>query len=341
MKKILNNKSLRFALSMVIVLALILVLDASLIQNLKNSQVNIINCAFLYFFAVSGMYLLLGLGGMMTMHAITFMGFSAFFTGFLNTKMDVPILLAMLCAVGATTVLSFVIGAPLLRLDGRALMFGTMGIIYIGTSIFQNFFDFTGGPNGTSGIEKLVLFGHKFGTFKDWFVLLAILAVLIILLMRRIKNTAFGRSLMAIRDDATAAQCMGVNVYRTKVIAFVLAGMLTGIGGALYAAHNGTISASLFGFATQTKFLIMLMLGGVMSPVGTLFGCVLVNYLPEIARAAASYLNMLYGVMIVLMMIFMPMGLAGIGKDLLYKIRRSLKKKTAAKAEASAVKEGN
>jgi len=335
MKKILNNKLLRFVVSMVVVLALILILDKSLIQNLKNSQVNIINCAFIYFFAVSGMYLLLGLGGMMTMHAIAFMGFSAFVTGFLNTKMDVPILLAMLAAICATTLLSFIIGAPLLRLDGRALMFGTMGIIYIGNSVFQNFFEFTGGPNGTSGIEKIVVFGHKFGTFKDWFVLLAIFAVLIILLMRRIKNTSFGRSLMAIRDDATAAQCMGVNVYRTKVIAFILAGLLTGTGGALYAAHNGTISASLFSFATQTKFLIMLMLGGVMSPVGTLFGCVLVNYLPEIARSAASYLNMLYGAMIVLMMIFMPMGLAGIGKGFVSKIRRALKK-TAVKAETAA-----
>ena len=341
MKKLLHNKVLRFAVSMILVLALILVLDKSLIQNLKNSQVNIINCALIYFFAVSGMYLLLGLGGLMTMHAIAFMGFSAFVTGFLNTKMDVPIMLAMLCAIAATAVLSFIVGAPLLRLDGRALMFGTMGIIYIGTSIFQNFFAFTGGPNGTSGIEKIVLFGHKFGTFKDWFVLLAILAVLIVLLMRRIKNTSFGRSLMAIRDDATAAQCMGVNVYRTKVIAFVIAGTLTGFGGALYAVHNGTISASLFSFATQTKFLIMLMLGGVMSPVGTLFGCVLVNYLPEIARAAASYLNMLYGAMIVLMMIFMPMGLAGIGRDFTSKIRHNLKKKLAKKAETTAAKEGN
>ena len=339
MKKIIANKTLRFVLSMILVVALILVIDSTVIQNLKNSKVNIINCAFIYFFAVSGMYLLLGLGGMMTMHAITFMGFSAFVTGFLNTKMDVPILLAMLCAIGATTLLSLIIGAPLLRLDGRALMFGTMGIIYIGTSVFQNFFAFTGGPNGTSGIEKIVIFGHKFAGFKDWFVLLAIMAVLIILLMRRIKNTSFGRSLMAIRDDATAAQCMGVNVYRTKVIAFVIAGLLTGIGGSLYAAHNGTISASLFGFATQTKFLIMLMLGGVMSPVGTLFGCILVNYLPEIARSAASYLNMLYGAMIVLMMIFMPMGLAGIGKDFTGKIRRALKKKAAEKAAVAAKEE--
>lgn len=340
MKKILENKTLRFAILMALVLALILIVDATVIQNLKNSKVNIINCAFIYFFAVSGMYLLLGLGGMMTMHAIAFMGFSAFVTGFLNTKMDFPILLAMLCGIGATTLLSFIIGAPLLRLDGRALMFGTMGIIYIGTSVFQNFFAFTGGPNGTSGIEKIVIFGHKFAGFKDWFVLLAIFAVLIMLLMHRIKNTSFGRSLMAIRDDATAAQCMGVDVYRTKVIAFVIAGLLTGIGGALYAAHNGTVSASLFGFATQTKFLIMLMLGGVMSPIGALFGCIMVNYLPEIARSAASYLNMLYGAMIVLMMIFMPMGLAGISKDLVAKVRRNMKRKSADVA-ATAAKEEN
>lgn len=311
------------------VLAAILLLDRFVIQNLKNSQVNIINVALIFYFGVAGMYLMLGLGGSLSMCSIAMIGLSAFMTGFLNTKMGVPIMLAMLAGVASATIFSALIGSLLMRLDNRAFMFGTMALVYIGNSVFQNFSEFTGGPNGTSGIEKITLFGKTYSTFKSWFVLLAILAYLLILLMYRIKNTSFGRSLMAARDDQMAAYSLGVNVYSTKLLAFILSGALSGIGGALYAVHNGAISASLFTFATQQKLIIMLMLGGVMNPVGALFGSILVNYLPEIARSAGNYLNMLYGVLIILLMIFMPMGLAGLCKETWARIRNFLRKSSS------------
>lgn len=308
----------------------IALLNTFFISDLKNSQVNIINVALIFFFGVAGMYLMLGLGGVLSMCSITMLGLGAFVCGFLNTKMGVPILPAMLAGALASGLLSLLLGLLLLKLQGPAFVFGTIGVTYIGQSVFQNFAAFTGGPNGTSGIADVSLFGHTLATFKDWFPVLAVLVVLLILLLNRIKQTSFGRGLMAVRDDATAAYSLGINVYRTKVIVFVLAGLLAGFGGSLYAVHNGTISASLFTFNTQLKFIIMLMLGGVMSPIGSLFGTVLVNYLPEIARFANSYLNMLYGAIIVLLMIFMPMGLAGIVKEAGTHLRVRLNKRKAA-----------
>ena len=322
-------KTIRLLVVSAIVVTAILIVNSTVIQNLKNSQVNIINVALIFYFGVAGMYLMLGLGGSLAMCSIALIGLTAFMTGFLNTKMGVPILLAMLAGIATSAVFSALIGSLLMRLDGRAFMFGTMALVYIGNCVFQNFSGFTGGPNGTAGIEKIVLFGKTYSTFKSWFVLLAILAYLLILLLYRIKNTSFGRSLMAARDDQTAAYSLGVNVYSTKLIAFILAGALSGIGGALYAVHNGAISASLFTFATQQKLIIMLMLGGVMNPVGALFGSVLVNYLPEIARSAGNYLNMLYGVLIILLMIFMPMGLAGLFKEIWNRIRRLIRKRSS------------
>ncbi len=325
-------KLLRVLLISAVVLAGIFLIDRLLIQNLKNSQVNLINVALIYYFSVAGMYLMLGLGGCMSMCSIAVMGLSAFVCGYTNTKLGWPLYASMLMGVVSAMILCAVVGSLLMKLDGRAFMFGTMALVYIGTSIFQNFSEFTGGPNGTSGIEKLNLFGKTISSFKNWFVILAILCYLLILLMYRIKRTSFGRSLMAVRDDATAAYSLGVNVYRTKVLAFILSGALSGIGGALYAVHNGTISASLFTFNTQQSFIIMLMLGGVMSPVGSLFGSILVNYLPEITRSAGNYLNMLYGALIILLMIFMPMGLAGVLRDLFARIRMKFFKKKAVPA---------
>ena len=258
-----RSRFLRLLLVSAVVIAGILLVDKFFIQNLKNSRVNLINVALIYYFSVAGMYLMLGLGGCMSMCSIAVMGLSAFVCGFTNTKLGWPLFPAMLCGILSSVILCAVVGSLLMKLDGRAFMFGTMALVYIGTSVFQNFSAFTGGPNGTSGISKLTLFGKTFSTFKSWFVLLAIACYLLILLLHRIKNTSFGRSLMAARDDETAAYSLGVNVYRTKLLAFIISGVFSGIGGALYAVHNGTISASLFSFTTQQSFIIMLMLGGV------------------------------------------------------------------------------
>jgi len=311
-----------------LLIAAVLAVSVVLVQGLKNSQVNLINTALIFFSCVAGQYVLLGLGGMLGLCSVTFLGLGAFMCGYLNTKLHWPILAAMAAGALSSMLLSLFLGLLLLKLQGPYFVFGTIGVVYIGTSIFQNFMAFTGGPNGTSGIEKLTLFGYRLGTFKSWYPFLAVYALLLIALTRRIKETEFGRSLMAVRDDETAAFSLGINVYRTKVCAFALSGLLSGIGGAMYAVHNGTISASLFTFTTQTKFIIMLMLGGVMSPEGALAGTVLVNFLPELARFSNSYLNLLYGVLIILLMIFMPMGFAGILREGFARLRAARKKKS-------------
>lgn len=329
-----SQKRIRLFAKGIPVIVLCILATIFLQTQCKNSQVNIFNTALILFFCVAGQYIMLGLGGMLWMCSISIMGLSAFVCGFLNTKCSVPILFAMLAGTLAAGIVSFILGALLLKLEGRAFVFGTMGCVYIFSSIFQNCMPFTGGPNGTSGIEKIELFGYRLATFKQWVPFLIAIAVLLVLLLYRIKNTSMGRALMAVRDDATAAQTMGVNVYRTKIIAFTFAGLLAGIGGGFYAAHNGVISAALFTYATQTKLIIMLMLGGVMSPIGALFGTILVNYLPEIARVADQYLNLLYGIMIIIMMIFMPMGLAGLWKALRQKISKWMRGKLTLQREA-------
>ena len=321
----LEDKATRKILFYAVGLAVIVLMTLIGGTFLKNSQINIINTGMIFFFCVAGQYLLLGLGGMLCMCSITFLGLGAFVCAYMNTKQGMPIIPAMLVGAVVTAIFALILGLLLLRLEGPYFVFGTIGVTYIGTSVFQNFAAFTGGPNGTIGIEKLTLFGYRFGTFKSWIPLLGIMVLLLLALMYRIKDTSFGRSLMAVRDDETAAATMGVNVYRTKVIAFTLAGLLAGFGGSVYAAHNGTISASLFTFTSQTEFVIMLMLGGVMSPVGAFCGTMLVRWLPEMARAVDKYLNLVYGIAIVLLMIFMPMGLAGIAKDQYARFRRKRK----------------
>jgi branched-chain amino acid transport system permease protein len=132
---------------------------------------------------------------------------------------------------------------------------------------------------------------------------------------------------MAIRDSEVAALTLGVDVYRTKIIGFTISGALAGFSGALYALHNGVVSASLFTFDVQLSLLMMVMLGGVQHASGALIGAFLVKVLPELSRVLDKYLNTFYGIMIILLMIFMPMGITGI-YDMVYKtVSRKLKKR--------------
>jgi branched-chain amino acid transport system permease protein len=290
-------------------------------------HMSIINTCLFYFICIVGINVLLGLGGLLGLCSITFMGVGAFVCGRLATTFGWPTVPAFIAGTIAAGIISFLLGIPLLRLKGTFFTFGTIALIFIGNTIFMNWNEMTGGPNGTYGIPPLSIFGMKIDTYFKWFPLLCLIVVLVMFLYSRIKNSSLGRSLMAIRDSEIAALTLGVNVYRTKIIGFTISGALAGFSGALYALHNGVVSASLFTFDVQLSLLMMVMLGGVQHASGSLIGAFLVKVLPELSRVMDKYLNTFYGVMIVLLMIFMPMGITGI-YDMVYKaLSRKLKKR--------------
>ena len=136
------------------------------------------------------------------------------------------------------------------------------------------------------------------------------------------------------RDNDTAALTLGVNVYKTKVIAFSIAGLLAGLAGGLYALNIGFISSDMFNYERSTLVLIITMIGGVNSAFGIILGALLINVLPEFLRdfpTISRYLQLIYGLAVIVMMIFMPMGLAGAVGDLWKKLVRKLTKGTAVK----------
>lgn len=276
----------------------------------------ILNTSMFYFITVSGIMLMLGYGGFMGFSSIAFMGLGAYLCAYFAMNFGMPTIVAVIVAAATVGLVTMGIGVVLLRLNGSFFMFATMGLTFMATSFFVNCVPFTGGANGIYGIPKLSLFSHQVTEYSEWFTILLVLSLLVVFLMTQIKKTSLGRSLMACRDDEIAAYSFGVNVLRTKLIAFTIGGVLAGFSGALYALHNGVISSTLFSYNVQVKFLIMVMLGGVQSVWGTFLGAILITLLPEILKFATRYINIIYGVIIVLLMIFMPTGLAGLFGEL-------------------------
>lgn len=302
-----------FGLSKYLAYGVILVIIGIFVPRLSNNyNMTVIVSALIYAIAALGMMLMLGQGGMMSMGTISFMGIGAFFSADMSKLFGIMPALSIPLAVIGTGVVSLLIGTIFVRLRKSYFTFATIGLVQIVNSILLNYKPFSGGPDGLSGIPKLVLFGTQIRSNIQWFYILLGVVVLCTWFVTHIQHTSLGRSLASTRDNEIAAQSLGVNIFKTRLICFVIASMLAGLAGALLAHQAGYISSYLFTYNQSITFLIMVMLGGVSSPLGSVIGAVLVTMLPEWLRFMESYLRLIYGAMVILLMIFMPMGLAGL-----------------------------
>lgn len=295
--------------------------------KLNNYQLTIVNVSIIYFIACMAYTVMLGMGGIMSMSNITFMGLGAFFTANLAKTFGLPTVLAGILAVAATALIAYILSIGLVRLSGFYFVFGTIGLCNMMATVFLNFRPLSNGADGISGVPKLSVFGFEFRELKHWCLLLSLIAFVGALIVARIRKSSLGRSLMSIRDDAVAASTLGVNVDRTKRIAFTIGATFSAVAGMLIAFHNGVVSASLFTFNVQQNMLMMVMLGGVNSTVGAMGGAFLVQLMPEVLRPIQEYLRLVQGILLILLMIFMPMGIAGLVQSAWGKMVRVFNKK--------------
>lgn len=318
------NKKKYYLIRNAILAALVIGFAVVFPQLSSKYYMTVMVSALIYAIAVLGMTLMLGMGGMMSLATISFMGIGAFLTANFSKKLAIAPWLSIPLAVAGTALVALLLGLIVVRLRSSYFTFATIGFVQIVNCILLNFVPLSGGPDGTSGIPKLVLFGYTFKSATSWFYLLFAIVVVCTLLVNRIRSSSLGRSLASIRDNEIAAQSLGVNIFRTRLIAFVLSAMLGGLSGALLAHQSGYISSYLFTYNQSITFLIMTMLGGVASPAGTVVGAVLVTMLPEWLRVMQRYLRLIYGASVVILMIFMPMGLAGLFESLEEKVLRKI-----------------
>lgn len=299
-------------------------------KTLTGYPLMVVNTGLMFSIVSFSLSIMLGMGGQLSFAGLTFMGFGAYFvgnmcSGRLGFWMSSP--LAVVLGVVVSGVIAFSLGLLLFKLKGTYFTFATIALVQVSFSFFQNYAPIFGGPGGISKIAPLQLGGITFLDAKTWFYFLAVVLVLVALFVERIRQTKLGRSLASIRDNETAALTLAVNVYMTKVIAFTIAGMLAALAGGLYALHNRFIGSDMFTFERSTLFIIMAMVGGVNNSIGVVVGSMLITVLPEMLRSMERYLQFIYGFMVIIFMVFMPMGLTGLGSSIITKIKIQYAKK--------------
>ncbi len=261
-----------------------------------------------------GLNLVVGQAGLLNLGYVAFYAVGAYTYAILSTRFGLSFWPGLVVGASSAAVLSFLIGLSTLRLRGDYFAIVTLGLGEITRIVLNNWDSLTGGPNGISNVKRPVLFGHVFTRPLDFYYLILVIAIITVFAMHRLINSRIGRAWIAIREDEVAAEAMGINTFRLKLLAFVLASAWAGLAGVFFASKMAFVSPESFTFFESIMILCMVVLGGMGSIPGIVLGAFLLIALPELFREFADYRMLGFGVALVLMMVFRPQGLLGTAK---------------------------
>ncbi|GFE61006.1 branched-chain amino acid ABC transporter permease [Geobacter sp. AOG2] len=266
--------------------------------------------------------LLLGYAGQISLGHAGFFGIGAYLSAILTATYGWNAWLAMPLAALAVGMLAGLIGFPILKLKGHYLAMATLGLGIIIYIVFNETIDLTGGPSGFSGIPNLTFGSLVFDNDIKNYYLVWTFALAVVLFSVNLAGSRVGRSLRAVHDSEVAARAMGVNARLLKVQVFALSAVISSLAGSLYAHTMTFISPASFGFNFSVELLTMVVIGGLGSVYGSFLGAALLTLLPELLRGAQDYDIIIYGGLLMIMVMFMPGGLARGIPDLFRRMTR-------------------
>ncbi len=259
-----------------------------------------------------GLNVVVGLAGLLDLGYVGFYAVGAYVTAILTSAHgNLPWLLSLPIAIVVSMIFGVVLGAPTLRLRGDYLAIVTLGFGEIIRLTAKNM-DWLGASRGISNIKKPPsMFGLKFGVIdpKPYYYLGLTLVLIVVFVLHRLEYSRVGRSWVAIREDEDAAELMGVHTFKFKLWAFTIGAAVGGIAGVHYAGKVGFINPDNFPLQLSILFLAAVVLGGSGNMYGAILGGVLVAYMPERLRNFADKRVFVFGVVLVLMMVFRPEGI--------------------------------
>jgi branched-chain amino acid transport system permease protein len=271
---------------------------------------NILMQAATYAIAVFGLSIVLGLCGQINLAQAAFFALGAYSVALGTVDYHLSFWLCLLGGMALALAAGAGLGLSTLRLGGHYLAMVTISFQQILTVVLINAIGVSHGPDGVSSIGRPAGFASG-----QAYLALAVAALAISgYLVWRLADTRLGRAMRAVRDNELAASAAGIDVFRTKVIAFALGSLLGGLGGGLFAGGFSYISPDQFAFSDSIVLLTMALLGGVSSPIGSTIGTGLLILIPEWLRFLKSVPGLylaIYGVAVILIVVFMPEGIWG------------------------------
>ncbi|MDY7578432.1 high-affinity branched-chain amino acid ABC transporter permease LivM [Herbaspirillum sp. RTI4] len=298
----------------------------------SRGYVDIATLALIYVILGLGLNIVVGYAGLLDLGYVGFYAVGGYTYALLNQYFGLTFWECLPIAAGMSALFGFLLGFPVLRLRGDYLAIVTLGFGEIIRLLLNNLTSLTGGPDGISSIPKPSVFGIEMArmpsvegttTFHDLLglpyqggdmvIYLYLIALLLVLfsyfVTGRLIRMPMGRAWEAMRDDEIACRSLGINPTKVKLSAFTLGAAFAGLAGAFFAARQGLVNPESFTFIESALILAVVVLGGMGSQLGVVLAAILLTVLPELARGFAEYRMLIFGLVMVLMMMWRPQGL--------------------------------
>jgi len=264
---------------------------------------------FIYSILSMSLSLLLDFTGIVSLGHAAFFGIGAYATGIMSTKIGLPFWFILPIGALITAIIAFLFGLLTFKfLKGLYFALASWALGEILCSIYMNV-NFFGGTNGIRGIPEPTILGFAISSDLSFYYFAMIFSIFTLISVERLLLSRIGRAWVAIREDQTVAGVMGINVLLFQVMSFSMSAFYAGIAGSLYAYYEVFISPRIFTVWESIALLCMVLVGGRKSLLGSVVGAAIFTFLPEVLRGVGQYRMIVYGVILLVTILFRPKGL--------------------------------
>ncbi|WP_144778628.1 branched-chain amino acid ABC transporter permease [Marinobacter maritimus] len=283
--------------------------------------------------AVVGLNLLVGFAGQISLGHAGFFGMGAYFSAIMTSNYGWSAIPALIVGAVGVAIIAWAVGRPILRLKGHYLSMATLAVGFIIAIILNNERAITGGPDGMpvpafdvfgwelSPFGQYSLFGMDISGDLAWYLFAGVVLLAAVWLAQNLIDSPIGRALRSVHGSEVAASVVGVNTAKYKSLVFVISAVYASVMGALYGHFQGFITPSVASFDFSILLITMVVLGGMGSTIGVIIGAVVLELLPQLLADFQEMEMVLFGLILMLTMIFMPKGLLPTAANLLAKRR--------------------
>lgn len=280
----------------------------------------------IYLASVAGIGVIVALGlnigmgycGVTNLGVSGWYGIAAYTCTLLQLRLGLNFFVAVLVTLAVSILITAIISVPLLRLRHMFLALGTMAFASVIQILIEGLIGITGGEEGLA-VPKTILFGHQMGELFSYYLIL-ISVIVCYLVSARIASSRVGRAMRSIAQDEVAALAMGINALEYRRLALIINGLFASLAGCLWAQFQGFIGPANFTIWFSLVAVLMVVIGGIANNIGAVLGGIVMMLLPEQLSAFQEYLPLVYGMLLVLVLVFMPRGIMGLVESVRLKI---------------------
>lgn len=293
-----------------VLLLLFVLLLPHLGVNIYSLHVYTLVC--IYIIISMGLNIIFGHAGQISLGHAAFYAIGAYTSALVTARLGFPFAIAFFCAGIVSLIIGLGVGAATLKLEGAYLAMATIGFGEIVRMVLIHWERVSGGPAGISKIPDPSFFGWRLHSAQSKYYLVLFVAIVAFICYRNLMRSNYGKTFTAVKENILAAQAMGVDTTRTKVIAFGISTLYAGLGGSLYAHLNSYIAPDAFPLSESITLLLIVVLGGMGNILGPILGSIILIEVKESLRMLKDYNMLIYGFALMVLMIFAPKGFSGV-----------------------------